>query len=99
MRKVKYYIGQRRGKHHFGIVLNRVGLWGVPRLLRVAFAKAHYDDLQNRFGSSYAEQIKREASLATTPFIKYSDYDLPRSPETEAVYQATLNKLSPGSSE
>lgn len=99
MRKVKYYFGQRRGKHHFGIVFDRVGLWCVPRLLRVAFAQAHLDDVQQRFGSAFTEQIHHEASLATVPFVKHSDYDLPRSSETEAVYQATLNKMSPNSSE
>ncbi|MNQ30227.1 hypothetical protein D3C85_435620 [compost metagenome] len=28
------------------------------------------------------------------PFVRYSDYDLPRSPEMEAVYQGAIAKIA-----
>lgn len=38
MRKVKHYFGQRRGKHYHGLVMDRPGLWAIPRMLRDGFS-------------------------------------------------------------
>lgn len=83
MRKVKYYFGSQRRRRG-----KRSNLPGWMKL----WVKFTIADLSGVL----LTPIER---VLDPPFIKHSDYDLPRSPETEAVYQATLNKLSPGSSE
>lgn len=104
MRKVKHYIGQRRGKHHFGLITDRPGLWAIPRLLRKEFCRAYWEDAATR-GITPAiscfptleELCKIPAESdpypPVIPFVRYSDFDLPRNPKTEVIYQAAVAGL------
>lgn len=120
MRKTKHYFGQRRGKHNYGLVLNRRGLWVVPRFLRggftLAFLKENVQPLETgadhesadlwlcgkpltAAGVAFLEVIRShpaepDPNPPVVPFVKYSDYDLPRSPEMEAVYQGAIAQIA-----
>jgi hypothetical protein len=119
MRKTKHYFGQRRGKHNYGLVLNRRGLWAVPRFLRegftLAFLKENVQPLETgdphesadlwlcgkpltAAGVAFLEVIQAapaepDPNPPVVPFVRYSDYDLPRSPEMEAVYQEVVDGI------
>lgn len=117
MRKVKHYFGQRRGKHHYGLVLDRPGLWAVPRLLRESFCQTFVNDngalvfdleadsdlwLGNQpltpEGVCFLETLRAtpaevDPNPPVVPMARYCDYELKRSPETEAAYQKAVNKI------
>ena len=121
MRKTKYYFGQRRGRHYHGLVLDRVGLWAIPRMLRdgfsLQFLKENVIPLETNdvhetadlwlggqpltaAGVAFLEVIRSKPAEVdpnppVVPPVRYCDYELARSPETEAVYQeavASINK-------
>lgn len=119
MRKTKHYFGQRRGKHNYGLVLNRSGLWAVPRFLResftLAFLKENVQPLETwdvhesadlwlggvpltAAGVAFLEVIRAapaepDPNPPVVPSVRYSDYELPRTPVVEAAYQEALKDV------